>query len=265
MTGFRRVRALQRIGCGRILSRLLPGAEPLTLFHTAVWDNLAHRTLTVLEIARTLATLQGTCAVPEVELVDRWLPVLGLPAHKNVLRSYLRLNGLVPGLRDALREGRITVPSAERLAVMTPADQRQAAALLERIRLSASLQRQTLDLLEETAAADACAPALILQRPEIVRLCEEPHLSPFQRGEKVYQHLYRERHPRLTRAHERFALERSRLGLPGCVRLSPEPYFETARVRVEFETSSADSFRELASALAEAAANPALDALFKTV
>ncbi len=40
---------------------------------------------------------------------------------------------------------------------MTPADQQQAAVgCCERIRLSASLQRQTLDLLEEIAVTDNC-------------------------------------------------------------------------------------------------------------
>lgn len=265
VTGFRRVRALRGIGRRQVLARIMPPtAAPLTLFRTAVWDNLSHRTLAALEIARVLATLQGTCALPQSELVDGWLPAFGLPAHKNVLRSYLRLNGLAPGLRSALRDGQITVQTAERFAAMTQADQQQAAVLLQRIRLSASLQRQTLDLLEEIAVTDNCTPAGILQRPEILCRCQEPHLSPFQRGEEVYEYLYRVRHPRLTLARERFARERSRLGLPGSVRLYPDPYFETPRVRVEFDATSAEGFREVASALEVAARTPALDALFKT-
>src|SRR6266536_3606104 len=46
-------------------------------------------------------------------------------------------------------------------------------------------------------------------------------------------------------------------------RLSPDPFFESARVRVEFDITSAKGFRDTAETLERAARNPALEGLFE--
>ena len=264
VTGYRRVAALRRLGVRRLLGRRMPaGAESITLFRTAVWDNLAHRQLTPLEHARILSTLEQVCRVPREAVVTAWLPVLGLPAHGNILHSYLALHRLAPGLKTLLRQGRITTQSAERLSGMPQASQELAARVLARVQLSASLQRKTLELIEEIATMDSCSPAGVLERPDILGCAEDLNLSAFQRGERMYQRLYELRNPRLSRARARFASNKERLGLPGTVRVLPDAHFETTRVRVEFEASSPDEFRRISSAIDSAARSAALDGLFK--
>jgi hypothetical protein len=264
VTGYRRVAALRRIGIRRLLGRRLPaGAESITLFRTAVWDNLAHRQLTPLENARILTTLEQVCRVPREAVVTAWLPVLGLPAHRNVLHSYLALHQLAPGLKTLLRQGRITTQSAERLSAMPHHSQERVARVLTRVQLSASLQRKALELVGEIAAMDHCSLAGVLERPDILGCAEDPNLSAFQRGERMYQRLYELRNPRLSRARARFASNKERLGLPGDVRVLPDAHFETTRIRVEFDASSPDEFRRISSAIDFAARSAALDALFE--
>jgi hypothetical protein len=263
--GFRRLQALLNIGAARAFARVLPPelATPLAAFRTALWDNLGHRELSDLEKARALHNLKHFCGVDNDILIREYLPVLGLVPHKNMLRTYLALNSVLPHLKPLLIDGRVTLASAARIAGWGRDDQFAIAGAFRSARWSASLQRQLLDLLEELAAVETGGPRGILSRPDIANALGDDALSPFQRGEKVYAILYRWKNPRLSSAEKRFLEGKESLGLPGCVRLSPEPFFETPRLRVEFEAPSPTRFRELAAAVHRASESPRFDELFE--
>jgi hypothetical protein len=262
--GFRRLHGLRRLGRENALACLLNPAECGTLeaFLKALWDNLSHRQLSPLEAARVLHTLKMGCGVDEGVLVERFLPLLGLSPHRNVLESFIRLHALVPELRQLLASGRVTISTAERLARFTPGDQRTVAPVLEKARFSAALQRELLGLAEDIAAMSGVTPAQVLTQPGVVSITEDAGLSAFQKGEKIHALLYGVRNPRLARARAAFAAEKAALGLPGTVRLSPDPFFESPRLRVEFDAASARDLRESIQALERSCRNAALDRLF---
>ena len=262
--GFRRVQALRSLGQRDVLARIWHGGgqSDLELFRIALWDNLSHRELNPLERARVLASLKNLCDVQHDQLVEIYLPVLGMEPHKNTLRTYLALHALDPQLREMLNDGRITLASAERLSRAPLAFQNQMSEVLERVRWSASLQRETLDLVEELAAIAGSDPGEILRESGIRELLNDANLSPFQRGERIHRLLYRRRNPRLCRTEERFLARQKELRLPHRIRLSPTPFFESAELRVEFSVGSPRDFRETAQALERAGQAPALEALF---
>ena len=263
--GFRRLRALRELGRTVALAqtRSSAGCSRLEAFRLAIFDNLSHREFSPLEKARILFTLKGACEVPLDTLVEVYLPLLRLPAHKNVLRRHLSLHILDPDLRGMFNDARLTLASVERLSGSPRDAQRKFASLLARIRLSASRQRQMLDLAEEMASITETRLGEVFERAEIQSILGDCRLSPFQKGEQIYGLLYRWRNPRLSQAEERFQVEKKQLGLPGVIRISPDPHFESLRLRVEFDVSSAQRFREISSALREAAEAPALEELFR--
>jgi hypothetical protein len=265
LCGFRRLHALRSIGSDQVVARLLKAAndDKLLLFLKALWDNLSHRQLIPLEAARTLFVLKTVCRVEEDILVQRFLPLLGLSPHRNVLHSHLHLHRLHPELRRLLNAGQISLASAERLAPAAPEIQAQISRLLGSIRLSASLQRQVLDLAEDLAAINYLTMGDFLSRPEIIAVAEDARLTPFQRGEQVYDLLYRQRYPRLTRTREQFQSERANLELPGDIRISGDPFFESPRLHVEFDVTSARAFREAVAALEVSCTKASLDRLFE--
>lgn len=265
VSGFRRLRALRRMGVGRCLARFLAPdrCSPLAVFRVALWDNLSHRPFETLEKARVLFTLKNICGVAQSELVELYLRPLGLAPHKNVLRTYLGLHVLDRDLKRFLAEGRITSASAERLAGMSPEAQVALASVFGSARFSASLQRRFLDLIEDLAAIRNCTADEVVREPEIVQSLNDRGLSPYERGESIFGILYRHRNPRLSEAHARFVAGRNRLGLPGSVRMTPDPFFEQPRIRVEFEAPTAESFREIACALDRAARTVDLAGLFQ--
>jgi ParB/RepB/Spo0J family partition protein len=262
--GFRRLRALKYLGHPDVLARIWYESEQtdLELFRMALWENLSHRELSPLENARVLTSLKKHCGVHHDQLVETYLPILGLTPHKNTLRAYLALHDLQSQLREMLNDGRITLASAERLSRAPLSFQSKMSSVLERVRWSASLQRETLDLLEELAAIAGSDPGEILSGIELTETVHDTSLSPFQKGERIHKLLYRKRNPRLSRTEEQFLARQKELSLSPNIRVSPAPFFESSEIRVEFSVRSPQDFRDTAKALERAAQSQALEALF---
>jgi hypothetical protein len=265
--GFRRIRALKKLGKSQVLIRILSknGFKALQGFDLSLWDNLAHRRLSSLEKARFLSKLQNICGLPKDTVAKTYLPLLELPPHESVLDAHLKLNGIHPALRRCLLEERLTHSSAESLSGMPYSMQQRVALLMDKIRLSASLQRKVLAILEELSAMSGAEMDAPLENAEVLSVLSDSRLSPFQKGEKLHEILYRIRNPRLSEAVERFKFSKKQLDLPGSIRIQSHPFFETADLHVEFEASNAKRFRELAAALEKASQSPELDKLFRVV
>jgi ParB family chromosome partitioning protein len=263
--GFRRGRALKRLGYSRIPVRVF-SVETHTkskLFELALWDNLSHRQLNQLEKARVVFKLREVSGVADEIIIKTYLPLLGLAPHENVFHAHLALNSVRQGLRQCLEDGRLTLSSVEMLSKTPDPVQDIFASLMARIRLSASSQRKVLGLLEDLAAMAGSQLNAPLDTPEASAILDDLRLSPFQKGDMLYEVLYRLRSPRLSQAWERFHAKKKRFGLPGSIRLTPHPFFETADLHVEFDASDAKRFRELSAALQKASQSAELERLFE--
>ncbi len=261
--GFRRLRALKQLG-NTAVARILSENEckPIQALDLALWDNLSHRRLHLLEKARVLLKLRHTCALSEKRIVERYLPLLDLTPRESVLLSCMSLNSLHPDIRRCLLDGRLTQGSVEYLAGTPWAVQADVAALMDKIRLSASMQRKVLNLLEELAAMGEVPLTGPLKNAEIQAALSDTHWSAFQKGERLHEVLYRLRNPRLARAAEHFMEQKKSLGLPAAIEISTDPFFETPGLRVEFNASTPGRFRNLAAALQSASQMPVLEELF---
>jgi len=118
-------------------------------------------------------------------------------------------------LRQLFAEGRLTLASLEVISGMPRLAQVRIAFLMEKIRLSASLQKKLLGLLEDLGALSEHPPGALLDSPEIESAINDARLSPFQKGEKVYDFLYRLRNPRLSAARNDLPLKRNCFGCRG--------------------------------------------------
>jgi len=263
--GFRRVRALQILGKKQVSARILSPADcsMRQAFDMALWDNLSHRELNPLEKARVLAKLRNLFGIREERLIDFYLPALGLSAGPAVLKSYLLLEGIHEGLRQCLLAGKLTHASLELLAAQPESVQESVAELMSRIRLSASLQRKVLNLLEDLASMTGASLDAPLKEPQLRTILEDAALSPFQKGEKLHENLYQRVYPRFSRALEHFQNRRKLLGLPGSIQINPHPFFEDPGVHVAFDAPDVHRLRRLTAALQKAAESAEMEELFK--
>ena len=263
--GFRRLHALRHMGATHAQACILSADEcsPAQAYYIALLDNLSHRTLNALEKARALYGLKHTCAIADDILVKTYLPMLGLEPNKRVLRQYLSIMDLHHELRILHNDGILSLASIERMALMPREIQDDLCRIFKNARLSSSLQRKFFDLVEDLAAMAGVELKEILNRPELRVALETKGLSQFQKGEKIFELLYKWRNPRLSQVEEKFSANKKRLGLPGSVRLSHDPFFESRQLTVEFTVSTAQQFREVADELQRTAKQPALDELMR--
>jgi len=262
--GFRRIAALKRLGVRAVMARFLADEDcrtthPLKL---ALFDNLAHGKLSPLEQARAVVKLRDICGVEREQLIGEYLPVLGLPPRESALDACLALHAARPELKRLFAEEALTHASMGRLTKLSEDEQKRFAGLMSTVRLSASMQKKTLDLFDDLAGMNRANFTAPLDIPEIKELMWDAKLSSFQKGEKLREALYRLRNPRIAHAEADFIEQRKRLGLTGAIRMTPPPYFETAELHVEFDAASPEKFRELAAALHGAADSPELEKLF---
>ncbi len=265
--GFRRLHALRQLNATRVFARIieetdrdLPG-----LFRLALWDNLSHRKLDPLEQARVLYKLRYDFGVSDELIIKDFLPMMDLAPHEQTLKTHIMLHASHPELKNHFSQGRLTLSSLQYLATMHASSQASIASALEGMRLSAGLQKKFFSLLEELAAKNRKKPEAPFSDPEALSALKDAGLSPFQRGERIYGLLYRLRYPRVIQAEERFGKLKKSLGLPGSIRITPAPFFETPDLRVDFKAPNAEQFRKMVAELFEASQGPELDKLFKVV
>jgi hypothetical protein len=263
--GFRRLNALRQLNTPSVFARIFESGSSgsLDFFDLALWDNLSHRQLNPLEKARVLYKLKNDFGVSDWMSIRIYLARMDLKPHKQVLRAHMVLHDSHPEFRRYFKEGRLTLASMEYLSTVSSTSREIMASSLAKIRLSASLQRKFFGLLDDLAAINGTEPGKPLEDPQVRDVLNNHRLSPAQRGEKVYTILYRLRFPRVAQAEKLFMDRKKSLGLPGSVRITADPYFETPDLYVQFSAHDAERFRKLAAELFEASRKPELDRLFK--
>jgi hypothetical protein len=263
--GFRRLHALRGLGAPSARAVIIPetACSPVQAFGIALWDNMAHCRLNALEKARVLFALKKLCLLDDDTLIKVYLPLLGLEPNRRALNLFLSIHECHPQLRVLHIGGSLTLSSIERLARMPGAVQNEFCKIFARIRMSASLQRQFLDVVQDLAAVAGIGIPEVLNRPEVVSLMDDPGLSQFQRGERIYGFLYKWCNPRLCRVEEKFCTDKRRLGLPDSVRVSHDPFFEARQLKVEFSVATAEEFRNIAAHLQRVAGEPGLDEILR--
>jgi hypothetical protein len=135
--------------------------------------------------------------------------------------------------------------------------------LLHKVHLSSSLLREVLDLIRDLASMRDMTPEEVLDSAEIKDAANDASRSAAQRGEAVHRFLRRERNPRFVRAKQGFESEKRKLNLPRSVKISPDPYFETSYLRVEFDSRSLEDYKEAVAALQKASGSSSLKSLFR--
>ncbi len=264
VSGFRRFRALHRLGAKDVEVRILDECDtpPLQVFSLALWENLSQRELNLLEKARALHVLCATCGLSPQSVIGKYLPALGLPPVAETLEVYLLIHRLDEGLRALLLEGKLTSNSALRLARSPASLQHRISAIMGQVHLTASMQRQFLDMLEEIARMEGVGPVAVLESPEIGETLCDFRLSPVQRGQSLHRIMQRRRYPRLSQALNRFEERKRMLSLPAGIRIFADPYFEKGSLQVRFDADNARQFREMVQSLCNAAESERLEGLF---
>ncbi len=227
VAGLKRLQAALALNWQKVLAFTLADNSPDSLcLLISLYDNACRRSLSPLEQAHYAARLLAH--YDRSTVIQRFLPLLGLPAAAVYLDRLLALASLEEPLQLLVQQGRLALPAAARLAAWQPQDRLAAVPFFQLLPLSQSKQEELLAGLALLARREGGNPRDFLIREEFQRLLGNPALNPQDKAQAVRRQLRLWLQPRLSAAEASFTSLLKRLGLKQHPRrrLYPPPAFE---------------------------------------
>ncbi len=235
--GFRRVEVCRALRQKEILCRVLvSGLKEQEMLLMGVHDAVASQRLNPIEIARALERLGKFFT--RGQLIEKYLPVLGLGASGEVYTRYVQLLRLSKSLQLAVAREQLAMSVAGEFLRIAPAERSSLFDLFQQLRLGVNLQKEFFSLCFEISRRDKISIMQLLQGSTLRGIPKKARLSVGQKAALVRDYLKRLRYPRLSEKERQFQSVVKRLGLAPGTALHAPPYFEgtTYRMDLRFET-----------------------------
>lgn len=227
LSGHRRLRAVERLGWDRVPAFVLedsPLPSEALLFN--VEENRVHRAFNDIERSNILFKLAGF-GVPETEIIDSLMPLLGLERSRKVYQNCLSLQDLIPDFKEYLVRIEAPLRVSTALARWKEEDQKALFQGVRHFNPGANKLREILEILEEIALRDGISLSFVLQTEELLSIFHKEDLAPADKGRKVWEYLQKKRFPYLTGKKEAMEEEIKGLTVPkGAVLGFPENFEE---------------------------------------
>ncbi|GAB4251117.1 MAG: hypothetical protein Kow00109_26910 [Acidobacteriota bacterium] len=261
VTGFRRYAAARELGVERLPARVLRGGPEESL-RVALHEGVGTRPFSPAEQVRVVAKFRRLADYDDERLAREVLPLLGLPASRQVLRRLLQVAELPEYVLEAVEQG-LNFEVAASLARRPEPERRFLVDLLLRRRLGANKQRELVRLLDDLARLRNRPLEQLWKDLGLQELEADPELSPADRYRRLRKHLQERRFP-VRSAHEARLRELlASLDLPPGVEVIVPPDFEGDHLTVRLTAASSQALRELVEALEKVRNRDTWDELFK--
>lgn len=260
ISGYQRAAAARRLKIDPIPCLLVDQTDPLTLFLQNLWENSGTRELHELEKARALALLHQTFGVPESELVQSVLPVLGIPGSRYHLDRLLEIDRLPEHFKKTVVEAGLSLDLALKILSWTPEEQGVALELIRHLQPGRNRQRILLDLLDDLR---------VLLQTDVSKLCGEVLTildledgSQAQKTDRIIEHLRRQKYPRLSQHEDRYRELRRQLSIPPSIQMHPPSFFEGTGLSFSFNASNPGELKQITARLRELTGKRELTEIF---
>ncbi len=260
--GFQRVGACRALGQKEILCRVLvSGLKEQEMLLMGVHDAVASRRLNPIEIARALERLGKFFT--RGQLIEKYLPVLGLGASGEVYTRYVQLLRLSKSLRLAVAREELAMSVGGEFLRIAPAERRALFDLFQQLRLGVNLQKEFFSLCFESSRRDKISIMQLVQGSALRGILKNAKLSVPQKAALVRDYLKRLRYPRLSEKERQFQSVVKRLGLAPGTALHAPPYFEGTMYRMELRFETYAELRDRLAKLQESVAQRLMEEDFE--
>jgi ParB-like chromosome segregation protein Spo0J len=212
--------------------------------------------LNPVEKAQIIAKLAQV--LPEEQILAEYFPQLQIPARSDAVQQWSRLAAQDEGFLEAVAADRICERAALELIDWEAEALGNAAALLVRLRCSASIQLEIIERITEIALRQDQKRLDILNSPDFLEILENPRLNHRQMTQGLRDLLWRRRFPRLYARQKRFQESLGRCHLPPKIRLQRPPAFEGGEWQLQVLFSNPEELRKLLGVAEQLADSPRL-------
>ncbi|RJR41406.1 MAG: hypothetical protein C4576_17905 [Desulfobacteraceae bacterium] len=233
VAGYRRIAALKALGvketeCLDLSGSGLSASDRLLL---NLFDNLSTRVLNGVEKGMALERLSDHFA--EQDVLEHYMPLLGLPAHAPVLATYLRIGELDARMRASFAAGNLSMQSVRSLAEMDSEARDAFSWWFDKLQFNFNQQIQFIDLVNDIASISGESPDCVLSSPGLRAILEDRAANGPQKVKSVIDALRAMRLPRVAEAEKSFRRRVRDLRLPKGTTIHHSPFFESPEYRLE--------------------------------
>ncbi len=243
--GFRRFDIAQTLGIKEFQALIWTRAnlDDRSAFRMSLHANTLGRGLNLIEKALVLEKLQTRFSISRDEVIRTYLPLLMLEPHENVLDSFLRIHAFDSDLKRYFLHHSLSLSNILLFTRFLPEEQVSIRRLLSPLRLSENVMKEILTSLFEISRRDGIGVEALLSSREIQGISSDESLSGPEKNQAVRSVLRKKRYPEFSGLDERFDACKNEMRLPPHVSLTPPPFFEGNRFRVEFSFKNIHEFK----------------------
>ncbi len=246
ISGFRRFDVAQKLGM-ETLGALVWKKERIddqTAFLMGIHENILGRGLNLVERGLVLDKLLSRFSLSRNEIIRNWLPLLNLEPSDNILNGFLLINTFSKGVKRYLLGHGLSLTNVMLLAKFSKEDRQLICRSLSHLRIGENVLREMLTFLREIAHRDGIRIADLLSNPRIQVPLSDHRLSGPQKIQAIRRFLREKRYPRLSELEERFSASKKGMNLPPQIKITPPPFFEGDRFKIEFSFGSLEEYEK---------------------
>jgi len=198
------------------------------LFALAFWDNIAHRTLNLVEAADVLVVLESL--FDECTMHNDYLPRLGIAPKPRFLQRCRTIARLPESARAFLARGKMDGETVDLLRGWQVDEVDQLVSMAEGITINRNKLKEIVALTTDLAGRDRTRPA------ELLSLIAEQHPECLESAAAWRRQLEKWMYPFLSAAEDHFRAWHQSLPLTKNMKIVPPPAFEgsTYTLQVNF-------------------------------
>jgi len=247
--GYKRAQALLLLGVPEAQAFVYHQGEldDLRALLLTVGHNLTHP-LNLVEKAQILEKL-FSFGVAEREVIDRYLPLVGLQPNVRILKQVIGLVGLERGLREYLARENLSLSTSILFSSLDQEGQEAILPLLEALRPGENRVKEIITFLREISLRDGVSVSFLLASEEIGKIFDDQETPRPQRIEQLRRIFKEMRFPQLTAMEGKFTDYKRSLSLPPQISFHPPPFFEGEEFRMELRFKDFATFRKLVTRL----------------
>ncbi|MFH1487345.1 MAG: hypothetical protein ABII06_00410, partial [Pseudomonadota bacterium] len=205
-------------------------------------DNLATRPFNDVEKGMILSRLISR--VSEEEILNRYMPLLGLPSRGETLQTMTALEALDPDIRSALVNKQISLQTTKTLLNLEAPSRIKIFGSIISLKLNFNNQRQLIESLLDLSFKEEAPFHQILDSASLQEILNHPKLNTPQKAARILAFLHGLRYPLLTKAEKAFQKMISGLDLPPDTRIDHPPFFEGEGLKLEIHFRDGKDLQE---------------------
>lgn len=232
VAGYRRLLAVRELGWHDIVCQILPDSfPPLNALLLNLNDNLIHRRLNSIEKGMVLPRLARF--LKEGEIVNKYMPILGLPSSRQTLELFKGLEKLEDIIKASIATEKLSLRVVGLMRDIAKVHQLKIHNLLTMLKWSFNQQWEITQWIIEIASREGRSIKEVIDEREIREVLKNTRMNKPQKIKAIMRILKERRFPTLIESEKLFKKGLSNLALPSRVRIIPPPFFEGIDYKLE--------------------------------